>query len=102
MRQSEDAESQNRQSGLEALNFRYISQWPEYAVAARGLDRPRLTINETNTYLKKICNMQRQQRPRGKASPVDMFADKKIAKIIIRIITIKSRYIFRIILTVYS
>jgi hypothetical protein len=77
-----DAESDNRQRGLEALKFRYGSQWPQYAVASRGLDRPQLTINETNTYIKKVTNAQRQQRPRGKASPVDNFADKKIAKII--------------------
>lgn len=68
--------------GLTALKFRYGEQWPQYAVNARGLDRPQLTINETNTYIKRVCNMQRQQRPRGKASPVDNFADKKIAKVI--------------------
>jgi hypothetical protein len=82
LRQANDAESENRQLGLQALKFRYGDQWPQYAIASRGLERPQLTINETNTYIKKVCNQQRQQRPRGKASPVDNFADKKVAKII--------------------
>lgn len=82
LKESNDAESENRQQGLTALKFRYGEQWPAYAVASRGQDRPQLTINETNTYIKKVCNMQRQQRPRGKAQPVDGNADKKIAKII--------------------
>jgi hypothetical protein len=81
-RQSNDAESENRQAGLTALQFRYGDQWPKYAVASRGMDRPQLTINETNVYIKKVTNAQRQQRPRGRASPVDSFADKKIAKVI--------------------
>jgi hypothetical protein len=82
MRQANDADAQNRAQGMEALRFRYGAQWPAYASASRGLDRPQLTINETNTYIKKVTNAQRQQRPRGKASPVDSFADKKVAKII--------------------
>ncbi len=77
-----DAHSDNVARGEQALRFRYGEQWPQYAVASRGLDRPQLTINETNTYIKKGCNRQRQQRPRGKASPVDSFADPKIAKVI--------------------
>src|SRR5258708_15014787 len=82
MRESLDAESENRTLAQVALKFRYGDQWPQYAINSRGLDRPQLTINETNTYIKKVTNAQRQQRPRGKASPVDGFADKKIAKII--------------------
>lgn len=82
LREANDADSNNRSQGLTALQFRYGDQWPTYAVASRGLDRPQLTINETNTYIKKVCNMQRQQRPRGKAQPVDDQADKKTSKII--------------------
>lgn len=82
LRDANDAESNNRQQAVEALKFRYGEQWPQYAIASRGLERPQLTINETNTYIKRVCNMQRQQRPRGKASPVDSFADPKIAKVI--------------------
>lgn len=82
LRQANDAESENRQNGLKALQFRYGDQWPAYAIASRGLERPQLTINEMNTYIKKVTNAQRQQRPRGKASPVDSSADKEVAKII--------------------
>ena len=82
LRQATDAESDNRLLGLAALKFRYGDQWPQYAVNSRGNDRPQLTINETNTYIKKVTNAQRQQRPKGKASPVDSFADKKVAKVI--------------------
>src|SRR6185436_7180770 len=82
MSQATEAESDNRTTGLVALKFRYGEQWPAYATASRGTDRPQLTINETNTYIKKVTNAQRQQRPRGKASPVDSFADPKIAKVI--------------------
>lgn len=82
LREANDAESENRQQGLTALKFSYGEQWPDYAVASRGLDRPQLTINETNTYIKKVTNAQRQQRPRGKAQPVDSMADKKVAKVI--------------------
>lgn len=82
MRQANDAESDNRILGLTALQFSYGEQWPQYAITSRGLERPQLTINETNTYIKKVTNAQRQQRPRGKASPVDNFADTKVAKVI--------------------
>lgn len=82
LREASDAESENRQQGLTALKFRYGEQWPDYAVASRGLDRPQLTINETDTLIRKITNAQRQQRPRGKAQPVDSMADKKVAKVI--------------------
>lgn len=82
LRQANEAESDNRGKAVEALKFRYGEQWPQYAINSRGNERPQLTINETNTYIKKVCNLQRQQRPRGKASPVDSFADPKIAKVI--------------------
>jgi hypothetical protein len=82
LRAANDAESENRQLGLEALKFSLGDQWPQYAVTSRGLERPQLTINETNTYIKRITNSQRQQRPRGKASPVDSGADPQIAKVI--------------------
>jgi hypothetical protein len=82
LRIANDAESQNRNRGLTALKFRFGDQWPQYAVSSRGLDRPQLTMNETNTLIKRVTNAQRQQRPRGKAQPVDNFADKKTAKVI--------------------
>ena len=82
LREANDAESENRQLGLKALKFRWGEQWPAYAIASRGLDRPQLTINETDTYIRKVCNAQRKQRPRGRASPVDDKADVKTAKVV--------------------
>lgn len=82
MRQVNDAESENRQLALTDLQFSYGNQWPQQVINMRGNNRVILTINETNAYIKKVENAQRQQRPRGKASPVDNYADKKVAKII--------------------
>jgi hypothetical protein len=82
LRQVNDAESDNRMKGIEDLKFRYGDQWPQYAVTSRGLERPQLTINEIDSYCRQVTNMQRQQRPRGKAHPVDDRADVKVAKVI--------------------
>lgn len=82
LRQANDAESQMRQLGLKDLRFRYGDQWPSYAIASRGLERPKLTINEMDSYIRQVTNNQRQQRPRIKVSPVDNYADPKIAKVI--------------------
>jgi hypothetical protein len=82
MRMSIDADSDSRALALVDLKFRYGEQWPQYAIASRGLDRPQLTINEMDSYIRQVTNGQRQQRPRIKVHPVDDFADVKTAKII--------------------
>ena len=82
MRVSIDADADNRGLALVDLKFRYGEQWPQYAIASRGLDRPQLTINEMDSYIRQVTNSQRQQRPRMKVHPVDDFADVKIAKVI--------------------
>lgn len=82
LRQANDAESENRNLGLQDLQFRFGDQWPNYAVSSRGNDRPKLTINEIDAFIRQVCNQQRQQRPRIKVQPVDDFADPKIAKVI--------------------
>jgi len=82
MRLSVDAESENRALALVDLNFRYGDQWPAYASASRGQERPQLTINEMDSYIRQVTNSQRQQRPRIKIHPVDDFADVKTAKVI--------------------
>lgn len=82
LRQSADANSLNRNEALEDLRFGFGDQWPDYAIKSRGLERPQLTINELDSYIRQICNQQRQQRPRGKASPVDSIADPKTAEVI--------------------
>lgn len=82
LRLADQADSENRQMAIDDLKFRYGEQWPAYAIQSRGLERPQLTINEVDSYVRQICNMQRQQRPRGRAHPVDDKGDIKLAKII--------------------
>lgn len=78
-----DAESNNRQEGLEDLKFRYGDQWPVQNQQSRVLeDRPALTINETDAYCRQITNQMRQQRPRIKVHPIDSFADVKTAEVL--------------------
>jgi hypothetical protein len=82
MRMSIDADADNRALALVDLKFRYGEQWPQYAIASRGLERPQLTINEMDSYIRQVTNSQRQQRPRMKVHPVDDYADVKTAKVI--------------------
>lgn len=82
MQMSNEADSNSRALALVDLKFRYGEQWPQYAIASRGLDRPQLTINEMDSYIRQVTNSQRQQRPRMKVHPVDDFADVKVAKVI--------------------
>lgn len=76
-----DADSHNRALMLDDLRFGNGDQWPSYAQQARGQERPQLTINETDSYIRQVCNQQRQQRPRIKIDPVDDQADVKTAKV---------------------
>jgi hypothetical protein len=63
--------------------FRFGDQWPTTIQNSRTLEeRPCLTINETDAYLRKVVNQMREQRPRIKAHPVDDQADPKTAKVI--------------------
>lgn len=82
LRTATDAESHTRNLALEDLRFGNGDQWPSYAMQARGQDRPQLTINELDAYIRQVCNQQRQQRPRIKVDPVDDQSDVKTAKII--------------------
>lgn len=82
LRTVEEAESTNRIMALEDLKFRWGEQWPAYAKQSRGDERPQLTINETDAYIRKVENNQRQQKPRIRVHPVDSIADPKIAKVI--------------------
>jgi hypothetical protein len=82
MQLSIEADSDNRALALVDLKFRYGEQWPQYAIASRGLDRPQLTINEMDSYIRQVTNSQRQQRPRIKIHPVNDEADVKIAKVL--------------------
>lgn len=67
---AEEAESENRINGIEALNFLNGEQWDADIANNRKIDnRPALTINHTNTFCQKLKNTLRQQRPRIKVHP---------------------------------
>jgi hypothetical protein len=70
------AESENRSRGIAALKFVWGEQWDADVSAARKLEgRPALTINHTNTFVSRLKNTLRQQRPRIKCQPVGDGAD---------------------------
>ena len=76
-----EAESTQRAEALEDLKFRYGDQWPLEIVNSRKLEsRPALTINETDAYIRKIENQQRQQRPRMNPHPTGSRASIEVAK----------------------
>ena len=80
---SADAESNNRQEGLDDLKFAAGDQWPVEIQNSRNLEsRPCLTINKIDAYVRQITNQQRQQRPRIKVDPTNSEADAKVAQVI--------------------
>jgi len=83
LRESSDADSTNRTQEQEDLRFSYGDQWPQQMQNQRNLEqRPWFTVNETETYIRQICNQIRQQRPRIKAQGINNSSDAKIAEII--------------------
>jgi hypothetical protein len=78
-----EAESENRESGLDDRKFRYGDQWPDDARRERDLDkRPALTINMTDTLCRRVENNLRQQRPRIKVHPVSGGANVATAEVV--------------------
>ena len=78
-----DADSSNRMDAIEDLKFVWGEQWPAMIQNSRTLEeRPCLTINETETYVRHAENQIRQQRPRIKSHPVGNGADVQEAEII--------------------
>jgi hypothetical protein len=77
------AESDNRAHAIQALEFRDGQQWPDDLYNQRKIDRrPSLTINHTNTFVRRVVNNMRQERPRIKVHPVGDGADVATAGII--------------------
>jgi hypothetical protein len=77
----EEAESDNREKGIEAKKFRWGDQWTTAAQNAREQDgRPCLTINHTNVWCGRLENTLRQQRPRIKCHPKGEGANKEGAE----------------------
>lgn len=86
-RLASDAESDNRARAVQALEFRDGIQWPDDLYNQRKIDkRPSLTINHTNTFVRRVVNNMRQQRPRIKVHPVGDGADVAKANVISGII----------------
>jgi hypothetical protein len=78
-----DADTMNRQEGLEDLKFVNGDQWPVELQNSRNLEsRPVLTINKVDGYCRQVSNQQRQQRPRIRVHPTNNEADVKTAQVI--------------------
>lgn len=79
-----DAETMNRQQGLEDLKFVSAGeQWPVELQNSRNLEsRPILTINKLDGYCRQVTNQQRQQRPRIKVHGMNNQSDAKTAEVI--------------------
>lgn len=83
----EGQESENRRMAQADLKFSYGDQWPTNVKTDRTLSgRPVLTINRTDTFIRQICNQQRQQRPRIRVHAVGDKATKQTADVIAGII----------------
>jgi Phage P22-like portal protein len=78
-----EADSNNRQEGLQDLKFAAGDQWPVEIQNSRNIEsRPCLTINKLDPYIRQVTNQQRQQRPRIKVHPVNNEGDLKVAQVI--------------------
>lgn len=76
-------ESQSRQRGKQALEFRWGNQWPDDVYNDRTTDnRPALTINHTNTFCSRVENQIRQDRARIKCQPVGDGANTDTADVV--------------------
>ena len=80
---SNEADTENRQQGLDDLKFSAGNQWPVEVQNSRHLEaRPCLTINKLDAYVRQIVNQMRQSRPRMRAHSMNSEANAKVADII--------------------
>lgn len=80
---AEEAEGINRKNGVNALNFLNGDQWDTNIKNDRTTtNRPALTINHANTFVQKLKNTLRQQRPRIKVHPTGGGARVETATVI--------------------
>lgn len=81
LRIAQQAEGANRQRAVLALEFEDGQQWPDDLYNLRKVSkRPTLTINHTRTFVRRVVNNMRQQRPRIKVHPVGDGADQDMAQ----------------------
>jgi len=77
------AEGENRAMAIDSLEFGNGKQWPDDLYNRRRIDkRPSLTINHTNTFIKRVVNNMRLQRPRIKVHAVGEGATKDVADVV--------------------
>ena len=82
-----EAEGENRALAIESLEFGNGKQWPQDLYDRRRIDhRPSLTINHTNTFIKRVVNNMRLQRPRIKVHAVGEGATKDVADVVAGVI----------------
>ena len=80
---SNEADTENRQKGLDDLKFSSGDQWPIEVQNSRHLEaRPCLTINKLDAYVRQIVNQMRQCRPRMRAHSMNSEANAKVADVI--------------------
>lgn len=78
-----EADTDNRQKGLDDLKFSTGEQWPIEVQNSRHLEaRPCLTINKLDAYVRQIVNQMRQSRPRMRAHSMNSEANAKVADIL--------------------
>lgn len=80
----DDAERENREMGLESIEFsRLGKQWPGNIQSQRESEgRPVLTINKMEAFIRQVVNDARQNKPSVHVRPVDDYADKETAKVL--------------------
>jgi hypothetical protein len=76
------SESTYRPKAKAAGVFREGNQWDNDVRTTVSMDEPQLTINLTDALVRRVVNNIKQQRPRGKAHPVNGEADIDTAEII--------------------
>lgn len=77
-----EAESDNRTNAIADLRFaRLGEQWPD-EIARLRKGRPMLTINRMPSFIRRVTNNARQNKPAVKVHPVDSNADVQTAEVI--------------------
>lgn len=77
-----EAEGANRDQALTAIKFRNGEQWETRVKQERETDmRPCLTVNMTDTMVRRVVNACRQNRPRIKVHPAGDGADKQLSEV---------------------
>ena len=73
---------ENTTNAITALEFEDGNQWPDDLANQRKISRrPSLTINHTRTFVRRVVNNMRQQRPRIKVHPTGWGARIEDAKV---------------------